>query len=157
MIAMKWETHIEAGAELVFSLLAELRDYDRWLPRSQAFHGTLAISDGPIAVGTTYVEPGPFGTRHGRVTELTAPTRLCFEQPMTMRPRLMGVIGIELFHTVTPSGAGVDVVRRLEMSPRGPVRFLLPFVRRSFRVENDRMMKALKEYAERAARPPTPA
>lgn len=156
MIEMKWEIHIDAPAELVFSLLAELRDYDRWLPRSQAFHGTLQISEGPIAEGTTYVEPGPFGTRHGRLTELVRPTRLCFEQPMTMKPRLMGVIGIKLLHTITPASRGVELERLLQLSPRGPVKLVMPFVRRAFRIENDRMMKALKEFAERATSPAAP-
>jgi hypothetical protein len=66
---LRWETEISASAEGVFSLLAELRDYDRWLPRSTAFNGTTQISEGPIAEGTTYIEPGPFGTRNGKVTK----------------------------------------------------------------------------------------
>jgi uncharacterized protein YndB with AHSA1/START domain len=147
-IEMKWAVHVDSSADRVFALLAELRDYERWLPRSDAFHGTLSISDGPIAVGTTYVEPGPLGTRYGRVTELTPPTRLCFEQPMTLKPRFMGVIGIELSHDLTPVRGGVDVVRTLRMSPRGPVRLAMPLVRRAFRIENERMMKALKAFAE---------
>jgi hypothetical protein len=88
-----------------FSLLAGLRNNDRWLPRSTAFNGATKISEGPIAVGTTYIEPGPLGTRYGKVTELDRPTRLNFEQPMTMKPRVLGVIGIRLFHTLAP-GAG---------------------------------------------------
>ena len=97
MIALHWETEIRARAERVFALLAELRDYDRWLPNSSAFRGTGSISAGPIGVGTTYVEPGPLGVRHGRVTEFVPPTRLAFEQPMTLRPNAMGVLGIRLF------------------------------------------------------------
>jgi uncharacterized protein YndB with AHSA1/START domain len=36
---LRFEAEIRAGAERVFSLLADLRDYDRWLPKSPAFHG----------------------------------------------------------------------------------------------------------------------
>ncbi len=104
MVELRFEADIEATAERVFSLLVELRDYDRWLPPSSAFHGTTRISDGPIGIGTTYVEPGPFGTRHGVVTALVRPTQLDFEQPMTLRPRFLGVLGIRLFHTLTPAG-----------------------------------------------------
>jgi uncharacterized protein YndB with AHSA1/START domain len=68
VVALRFETDVAANIERVFMLLAELRDYDRWLPRSSAFKGTSEISDGPIALGTTYVEPGPLGVRHGRVT-----------------------------------------------------------------------------------------
>jgi uncharacterized protein YndB with AHSA1/START domain len=148
MVELKFEAEISASAERVFSLLADLRDYDRWLPKSSAFHGTVAISEGPVAVGTTYVEPGPLGTRHGAITQMDRPTRLAFEQPMTLKPRALGVIGIKLFHTLTPSGPSVHLLRALELSPRGPVRLATPFVVAMFRIENERMMRTLKTYAE---------
>ncbi len=148
MTELSFETDIRASAERVFSLLVELRDYDRWLPRSSAFHGTSKISDGPIKVGTTYDEPGPLGTRRGIVTRLIRPTHLDFEQPMTLRPRILGMIGIKLFHRLTPEGEHVHVFRRLELSPEGPIRLAMPLVVSSFRSENERMMKTLKTYAE---------
>ena len=148
MVELKFESEIRASAERVFSLLADLRDYDRWLPRSSAFRGTAAISEGPVAAGTTYVEPGPLGTRHGTITRMDRPTRLAFEQPMTLKPRALGVIGIKLFHTLTPRGPSVHLLRALELSPWGPVRFAMPFVVAMFRVENERMMRTLKTYAE---------
>lgn len=151
MIELRWEADIRASAEQVFSLLAELRDYDRWLPRSMAFKGTTDISPGPIAAGTTYIERSPLGTRNGRLTELDHPRRLNFEQPMTMRPRVFGVIGIKLFHTLTPEGESVHLLRLLQLSPRGLVRFVMPLVVRAFRTENERMIKILKEFAEREA------
>ena len=43
MVELSFEAEIRASAERVFSLLLELRDYDRWLPRSSAFHGTSKI------------------------------------------------------------------------------------------------------------------
>ncbi len=148
MSRLTFEADIRASAERVFSLLADLRDYDRWLPASAAFHGTVRISDGPIAVGTTYIEPGPLGTRHGVVTEMIRPTRLAFEQPMTSKPRLLGVIGIRLWHTLTPNGPSVHLLRELELSPQGPIRLAMPLVVPMFRAENARMMNTLKAYAE---------
>jgi hypothetical protein len=123
---------------------ADLRDYDRWLPASSAFHGTATTSEGPIAVGTTYVEPGPLGTRRGLVKSVDRPTRLGFEQPMALKPRFMGVIGIRLSHALMASGLFVHLLRELELSPRGPIRLAMPFVLRMFRVENERMMTTLK-------------
>jgi Polyketide cyclase / dehydrase and lipid transport len=148
MIALGWEADIAADADEVFSLLVELRDYGRWLPDSSAYHGTLEISDGPIRVGTTYIEPGPLGTRIGRVTKLIRPTALNFEQPMTMRASILGVIGICLFHTISPQGHSTHLVRRLVLSPRGPVKLATPLVVRAFAAENERMMQALKTFAE---------
>jgi uncharacterized protein YndB with AHSA1/START domain len=148
MIELRWEADIRASAERVFSLLAELRDYDRWLPRSSSFKGTNNISEGPIGVGTTYTEPGPFGVRHGKVTEFVPPTRLSFEQPMTMKPQALGVIGIRLSHALTPGVDSVHLLRELQIEPHGPVKFALPFVMLAFRAENARMIKTLKAFAE---------
>ncbi|TXH99595.1 MAG: hypothetical protein E6Q76_19575 [Rhizobium sp.] len=153
--SLVWETNIASSAEEVFSLLAGLRDYDRWLSGSQAYHGILQISDGPIAAGTTYVQPGPFGTRYGRVTSMLPPTELDFEQPMIMRPRLMGSIGIRLFHRIAVNEDGtVRLVRRLELSFQGPVKLLKSPIIRAFVTENERMMKALKAFSEKG-RPPS--
>jgi hypothetical protein len=46
MVELRFEAEIRASAERVFSLLAE-----RWLPKSSAFHGTVAISEVAAAVG----------------------------------------------------------------------------------------------------------
>lgn len=145
---LRWEADIAATADEVFSYLVELRDYGRWLPRSSAYHGTLEISDGPIALGTTYIEPGPFGTRVGRITRLVRPTELDFEQPMTMKPAFLGVLGIRLFHTITAHPGSVHLVRRLELSPRGPVKIAGPLIVRAFTAENERMISALTRFAE---------
>jgi uncharacterized protein YndB with AHSA1/START domain len=145
---LNFETEIRASAESVFALLVDLRNYDRWLPRSSAFHGTTEISDGPIGVGTTYIEPGPTGVRRGRITEYDPPTRLGFEQPMTMKPRVAGIIDIRLAHSLTPSADSVHLQRTIFLAFSGPVRFVQPLVKRSFVTENNRMMKALTAYAE---------
>jgi uncharacterized protein YndB with AHSA1/START domain len=148
MIDLHFECDIKASAERVFGLLADLRDYDRWLPASSAFKGTHRISDGAIGVGTTYVEPGPFGVRQGQVTEFSPPTRLSFEQPMTLKLKAFGVIGIQLFHTLTQGAGSVHVHRQLRLEPRGLVRWTMSVIVPAFRAENERMMKALKAYAE---------
>jgi hypothetical protein len=100
-------------------------------------------------VGTTYVEPGPLGTRHGIITRLVRPTNLDFEQPMTLRPKAFGVLGIKLFHTLNPAAGSVHLLRRLELTPKGPVRLMMALVTSAFRSENQRMMNTLKEFAEK--------
>ena len=151
MIELRFERLIGANAETVFALLADLRDYDRWLPRSQSFHGTSRISDGPLGVGTTYIEDSPFGVRHGIVTGFVPPTRLDFEQPMQLKPAFLGEIGIKLFHVLAPQKQGVHLLRRLELSPKGFVTPLVPLIAQAFRMENERMMAALKTFAEAEA------
>ena len=145
---LEFEADIHASPESVFALLVDLRHYDSWLPRSSAFHGTTEISDGPVGVGTTYIEAGPTGVRRGHITECVPPARLGFEQPMTMKPRGAGVVHIRLAHTLTPLTGSVHLNRTIHLSFSGPVRFARTLVRRSFVIENDRMMTALKTYAE---------
>jgi hypothetical protein len=76
------------------------------------------------------------------------PTRLAFEQPMTLRPPALGVIGIKLFHTLTSRGSSLHLLHALELSPRRLVRLGMPFVVKMFRIENERLMGTLKAYAE---------
>lgn len=148
---MQWSVTIAAPAELVFDTIADLRAYDDWLPRSSAFHGTTILTDGPVTVGTRYVEPGPFGTRHGIVTRCSRPKRLDFEQPMTMRPALLGVIGITLTHEIEPAGPDTRLRRRLDLAPNGPARWFAPLLDRAFRAENERMLPILKQACEARA------
>jgi uncharacterized protein YndB with AHSA1/START domain len=151
LIELRFERLIGANAESVFALLADLRDYDRWLPRSHVFHGTSRISEGPVGVGTTYVEDSPFGIRRGTVTGFVPPSILNFKQPMQLKPAFFGAIGIKLFHVLAPQRQGVHLLRRLELSPQGLVTPLMPLVAQAFRMENERMMTALKTFAEAEA------
>jgi len=148
MIELRFETDIRASADRVFSLMADLRDYDRWLPKSTSFRGTTKISDGPIGVGTTYVEPSLLGTRHGTVTAFEPPTRLDFDQPMTGNPAFTGVIGIRMFNTLTPGSDSVHLLRVLQLSPQGIVSVFMPLAVPAFRAENERVLKRLKAFAE---------
>jgi uncharacterized protein YndB with AHSA1/START domain len=151
LIEFRFERLIRADAGFVFALLADLRDYDRWLPRSTAFHGTSRISGGPVRIGTTYIEESPVGVRHGIITAFVPPTMLNFEQPMQLKPAFSGEIGIKLFHTLTPQGERVQVLRQLQLTPKGPVTLLMPIIARAFRAENERMMDRLKTFAEAGA------
>lgn len=148
MTLLRFDYEIAAAADRIFSLLSQLREYDRWLPRSTAFYGTSSISDGPISVGTTYVEESPFGVRRGVVTTYDPPRQLDFRQPMTLRPALLGRIDIVLRHSIAQSGESTLVQRSLELSPVGPVRFFMPIITRLFAAENRRMLDRLKIVAE---------
>jgi uncharacterized protein YndB with AHSA1/START domain len=100
-----------APAEKIFAAIVDLRGYDRWLERSEVFEGITDISSDPIAVGTTWSEPGPNGVRRGTVTDFEAPTRVTFHHPMTMSPRFLGIIDITVPVTLTQKPLSV-LVRR---------------------------------------------
>jgi uncharacterized protein YndB with AHSA1/START domain len=148
MTEIHLETEIRAGAESIFDAIVDLAAYDRWLPGSSAFPGITEISRGPIGVGTTYVESGPKGMRRGTITEFERPTRVTFQQPMTMQPKAFGVIGIESSYTLTPTGDSTLVYRRVEVRIPWQLQLVRPLVVRQFRQEGERTMLALKALSE---------
>jgi uncharacterized protein YndB with AHSA1/START domain len=148
MIELHHETEIQSAVETVFAAIVDLRGYDRWLTPSKSYPGTTEISADPITAGTTYVESGPSGVRRGTVTELRPPTRVTFHQPMTMKPRDLGIIDITVSYTLTPTAASVQVDRVTTLTIPWPLKLVQPLVARQFRREIQRTLLALKAYAE---------
>jgi hypothetical protein len=57
----KFTTRIEGSPETIFGLIADMPNYGRWLPGSEAFGGTTEVSPYPVRLGTTYLDAGPLG------------------------------------------------------------------------------------------------
>jgi len=148
MITIEQEIAVDAPAGTVFAAVVDLRGYGRWLIPSKAYAGTVEISSDPVTLGTTYVENGPSGVRHGTITELDAPTTVVFHQPMTMRPAVLGTIDITVRYTLTPAEQGVRVRRVVSLALPVPLRLARPVVVRQFRTESMRTLLALKAFAE---------
>ncbi len=148
MPELHFETEIAAAPDDVFATIADLRAYDRWLPRLGDYQGTIDISEGDVGLGTTYVEHSPTGTRHGEITEFERPTRITFHQPMTLKPRVAGVIDITLVYTLTPRGDGTHVDRDLTLTFPVSMKLVQPLVLPRFRKENERTLAALKDFCE---------
>jgi hypothetical protein len=142
------EAEIQCSAEKIFDLIIDFRGQGRWLPQSSAFHGTTEISTDPVALGTTYREPGPLGVRNGIVTEFERPAKVTFHQPMTMRLRA-GIIDVTLRYTLTPRTGSTQVRRVVTLGIPWSLRLLQPVVVHSFRTESGRTLLALKAYADR--------
>src|SRR5712691_3117673 len=102
MNQIRQEADIDAPVEEIFAAIVDLRGYERWLATSKVFEGITDISSDPIALGTTWSEAGPNGVRRGTVTDFDPPKRVTFHQPMTMSPRLLGMIDITVSLTLTP-------------------------------------------------------
>jgi uncharacterized protein YndB with AHSA1/START domain len=142
------EVEIQAPVERIFAAIVDLHGYDRWLAASRVFDGITEISSDPIVLGTTWSEPGPNGVRRGTVTEFEAPTRVTFHQPMTMSPRLLGIIDITVGVTLTPRPTSVHVRRVVTIGIPWPLKLVQPLVVRQFRSESGRTLVALKRFAE---------
>jgi uncharacterized protein YndB with AHSA1/START domain len=154
MVEIHKEIDVEATAEEVFDLIVDLRGYGRWLPHSSAYEGTAEISPGPMAAGTTYVESSSSGVRRGTIAEFERPTRVTFEQPMTLKPRLLGSIGIRVRYTLTPSAGSVHLDRLVTIEIPWHLMLIQPVIVRQFRTEIDRTLGAMKAFAEADHEPP---
>ena len=59
----QFTARIEGSPETIFDLIADMPNYGRWLPGSEAFGGTTEVSPYPVRLGTTYLDAGPLGQR----------------------------------------------------------------------------------------------
>jgi uncharacterized protein YndB with AHSA1/START domain len=146
------EADIRCPAEKIFDVITDFGGQHQWLARSSAFRGTTTTSSGPVTLGTTYVEPGPFGVRNGIVTEFERPSAITFRQPMTLRLR-GGIVDVTLRYTLTPGpAAGVThVTRVVTMTVPRRLGLIQPVLVRAFRAESTRTLMALKAYADTLA------
>lgn len=144
------EADIRCPSEKIFDVIIDFGGQDRWLTPSSAYHGTLEVSSDPVTLGTTYREPGPFGVRHGRVTEFERPTALTFHQPMTMRLHA-GTVDVLMRYTLTPVDGGTRVRRVVTLGIPWSLKLVQPVLIRAFRTESSRTLRALKAYAETLA------
>lgn len=110
MIVIPLQADIECSAEEIFEVTVDARGQDRWLKRSSAFRGTVDISANPVAPGTTYREPGPFGVRNGTVTEFERASKITFDQPMTMRLHA-GTVDVSLRYILSKGAESTHVER----------------------------------------------
>ena len=147
MIEIPSEATIRCPAETIFDVITDLRGQDHWLPRSSAYRGTTEISSDPVTLGTTYLEPGPFGVRNGTVTEFERPTKVTFHQPMTMNLRA-GTVDVTLRYTLTPRAGSTNVRRVVTLRVPWTLRLLQPLVVHLFKMESDRTLLALIAYAD---------
>jgi uncharacterized protein YndB with AHSA1/START domain len=149
MIELRLETEIHAPPEEIFTTLVDFSGYDGWLPASSAYRGLTDVSSDPVAMGTTWSEPAASGVRHGTVTEFDPPRKVTFHQPMTLRPKALGVIDITVAMDLEPAGASTVVRRLVTLELPWSLKPIRPYVARQFREEGTRTLRALKEFAER--------
>jgi uncharacterized protein YndB with AHSA1/START domain len=151
MARIELHQDVRAPRERVFELIADLHGYGRWLPPSDEYHGTSEISPPPVRVGTTYRESSPSGVRRGVVTVFDPPRSVVFHQPMTLRPSIAGTIDVtvSLSTSIPDGGSGVTHVTRLvEIGMPWWLIPLRPVIVRRFRIESERMLRALTTFSE---------
>jgi uncharacterized protein YndB with AHSA1/START domain len=147
----RFTTRIDGAPETIFELIADMPNYGRWLPGSDAFGETSQVAPYPVRLGTTYLDAGPAGQRPGSVTEFDPPRSIAFHHTMLIkRGPLVANVDVNIRCTLEPVGNATSVVRDLELTIDipGPFKLAEPLVASAFRRENARVLAELKRYVE---------
>ena len=142
---------IKGQPEIIFNLIADMPNYGRWLPGSQAFGGTTQVSPYPVRLGTTYLDAGPAGQRPGSVTAFDRPRYIAFHHTMLLKQGpLQADIDVHVRYTLVPVDGGTSVLRELDLTIQMPglMKIAEPLVLYGFRKENVRILAELKRYVE---------
>ena len=146
----RFTASVHGSPEAVFDLIADMPNYNRWLPDSSAFGGTVNVTPYPVQLGTTYLDAGPI-EKPGTVTEYDRPRHISFHHTVQIRQRPLNTdVDARIRYTLEPDQGVTFVERRLILGFRLPgiLNLGLPFILYGFRKENVRVMTALKRYAE---------
>ena len=142
---------IEGSPETIFDLIADMPNYSRWLPGSEAFGGTTEVSPYPVCLGTTYLDAGPAGQRPGSVTGYDPPKSIAFHHTMLVKRGPLTVdADIHIRYTLEPEERATNVIRALDLTIQIPglLKVATPSVVSAFRKENVRILAELKRYVE---------
>jgi uncharacterized protein YndB with AHSA1/START domain len=77
-------TTIDRPISDVFRRLADVNDYRAWMRRTGMFRRSAQTSEGPLGLGTAYVDATRMGTFRGEVTDYEPPGRIGFRETLRM-------------------------------------------------------------------------
>ena len=75
-------TTIDRPISDVFARLADLDGYGAWMRRTGMFRRSGQTSDGPLGLGTAYLDATRMGTFRGQITDYQAPSRIRFRETL---------------------------------------------------------------------------
>ena len=148
---LQYTAQIIGSPETIFDLIADMPNYGRWLPGSEAFGPTTQVSPYPVRLGTTYLDAGPAGERPGSVTRFDRPKSIAFHHNMLLkRWPLIANIDAHILYTIEPIDSITAVTRDIDLTIQIPgiMKLAEPLVLSAFRKENVRLLPALKCYVE---------
>jgi hypothetical protein len=142
---------IKGSPKIIFDLIADLPNYNLWLPASDSFGATTQVSPYPVRLGTTYLDAGKAGLRPGSVTGYDPPKHIAFHHTMMLkRGPIDANVDAHIRYTIEAVESATSVIRDLGLTIkiRGFWKIAKPLVVRGFRKENVRILAALKRYVE---------
>jgi uncharacterized protein YndB with AHSA1/START domain len=137
---------IERPVEQAFAQAVDLSHYADWMPHTGVFKKSSQISDGPIGVGTKYVDQGRMGTFRGNVVEFHRPSRVVFDERLRWFGVPVAETRLQYEFRDAPGGTAVHHVAETDLF--GPFRLMKPIVAVIGRGERRRTLTALKQSLE---------
>jgi ribosome-associated toxin RatA of RatAB toxin-antitoxin module len=82
MIDLEFSFRVAKPAEVVFDLISDISRYRKWVPEGSSFFiENKLTSDGPIGLGTTYIDLLKYGGKSiGEIVEFERPSKVAFQQ-----------------------------------------------------------------------------
>jgi hypothetical protein len=156
MSASQWHrfytSKVAASPGVLFDLLSDMPNYDRWLPPSDQFASTTDVEPYPVQYGSRYhdgkpAEPGK--DWRGSVVGFQRPGSLDFHHTIRVS-QLRATVDVHIHYSFEQEGAATLVTRWLILDFTMPIAFrpLRSAVTSKFDQENLRTMTAIKKYAE---------
>lgn len=145
---IRYETRITIDRPVaeVFARLADLEGYRAWMPRTGLFRRTGRTSDGPLGVGTPYVDATRMGTFRGEVTDYEPPVRIGFRE--TLRWFGSDLMEARPVYVLEADGETTIVHHVAEGELFGPMRLMRPMAAFMARGERNRTVESLRRSLE---------
>jgi uncharacterized protein YndB with AHSA1/START domain len=149
MSRLHFEVFIKRSPETVFQLLVDLAGYASWLPPSELYSETTAISEYPIKEGTTYSDKGPALEMSGEVTEFEAGSHLAFRQSGRFTSHWPGeAVEMHIRYTLHVTRDGTWVMRDVELHSQRILKVVQPELLQTISKESDRILRRMQWYLE---------
>jgi hypothetical protein len=138
---------VERPIEHVFGLISDISDYRRWAPdKSKFFIENKITSEGPVGLGTTYVDRLRwFGKSIGEIVQYQPPFEITFQQKTLFG---LPVFGAKLEYMLKVRKNSTEVQHRAEAMPYGFFKLLEPVLSIVVRSERERTCQAIKRALE---------
>jgi uncharacterized protein YndB with AHSA1/START domain len=156
MATFRWHklyrSNVAAPPAVLFELLSDMPNYQRWLPGSSQFSETTEVEPYPVQLGSRYHDgkPGQSGKSwRGTVTGFQPPGSLDFHHTIQVS-QLRATVETHIHYSFEPEPGGTEITRWLVLDITMPILFgpLRALIIKSFDDENIRTMAAAKQYAE---------
>lgn len=122
-------------AEEVFDYLSDLRNEKEWNPKMQLVE---AVTDGPPRAGSKF-------RAKWQGSPVTVVEYMTYERPKAWSATAPSKsLTIDFYGTVTPTGTGSRLDVRMTVIPHGPLRLLLPLIRRRMQQQELDNMRFIK-------------